>query len=159
MKIIEDFETQLWSKVEKTKDCWLWKGAKIKGYGSIRHKGKHYYVHRLVWELKNGIIPNGLMVCHHCDTPACVRLNHLFLGTQAENIKDMYAKSRNAAITKPNSFHRGEQHCRAKLTQVKADEIRSLYKQGKISQRQLAKQFGVSQKIINLIVNNKHWVN
>jgi len=154
----KDFRKNFWSRVDKSKDCWLWTGAKIKGYGSLRYQQKHKYAHRVAWELTKGAIPPNLVVCHHCDNPACVRPSHLFIGTQADNLKDMNAKGRNGAFTKPECVPRGENHCRAKLSQTKADEIRSLYTQGNWSQRKLAQKYGVSQKLIYLIVNLKHWI-
>ena len=75
--------------------CWLWTAAKDpKGYGEVRHRGKKAKAHRLSYELFVGVIPPGLMVCHHCDTPSCVAPDHLFLGTNTENILDSCRKLR-----------------------------------------------------------------
>lgn len=75
--------------------CWLWMGgAYPSGYGRMTSGGKNRRAHRGVWELVNGPIPEGLAVCHKCDTPLCVNPDHLFLGSQAANVRDMAAKGR-----------------------------------------------------------------
>lgn len=91
--------TRFWDKTQKTNTCWLWIGAhKKRGYGviSIRINGHPHniHAHRLSWIIHYGTIPDGMDVCHHCDTPACVRPDHLFLGDAAMNMADAKAKGR-----------------------------------------------------------------
>jgi HNH endonuclease len=97
---------RLWSKVAVNPDgCWLWTGARGKnGYGQITVAGRRgCRPHRVVYELFHGPIPVGLEVCHRCDHPLCLRLDHLFLGSHAENMRDMSMKGR-AACPHPSRY-------------------------------------------------------
>lgn len=75
--------------------CWEWQGAiNSDGYGVIKVAGRMRRAHRVAWEVAFGSIPAGLQVCHSCDNPRCIRVDHLLLGTQRANIQDMLAKGR-----------------------------------------------------------------
>jgi hypothetical protein len=95
-----DYADRFWAKVLRSDGCWLWSACVDEhGYGSfvrLQEDGSHRLegAHRVAWELTHGPIPDGLRVCHHCDTPPCVRPDHLFLGTQADNMADMQRKGR-----------------------------------------------------------------
>ena len=97
---------KFWNRVEKRQanECWLWIGPQNGlGYGKFRVPGNRHYAHRFSYELKNGPIPAGLFVLHHCDNPACVNPEHLFLGTQRDNIRDAMSKGRK--YTQPRATH------------------------------------------------------
>jgi len=130
--------------------CWLWTAATADGYGYVSVGGRMLLAHRLSWKIHNGPIPAGMCILHRCDVPACVNPAHLFLGTQLDNIRDRDAKKRH--VPSP-----GEHHGRAKLTDAKVVEIRTLYAMGGVSQRALAKRFGVAHSRISDIVLRKRW--
>jgi len=88
-------EERFWSRVNKTDACWLWTGYRDpNGYGSLGVDCKNRLAHRFSFELHNGAIPAGLFICHKCDVPSCVNPNHLFAGTQKENMMDCSRKGR-----------------------------------------------------------------
>lgn len=85
--------TRLWSRVDKTDTCWLWRSDKVIR-GSLVVRGTRVAAYRIAWELEHGPIPDGLWVLHKCDTPRCVRPDHLFLGTRTDNMQDAAKKGR-----------------------------------------------------------------
>lgn len=91
--------------LRKPNGCLEWTGSTNEaGYGRISIDGKTLRVHRLAWELANGPIPEGIVVCHTCDRPPCCDVTHLFLGTQIENIADMDIKERRGIRRKVQPF-------------------------------------------------------
>lgn len=136
--------------VQKTATCSLWTAHCVRdGYGSIRFRGRETGAHRVAYELFVGPIPPGLDVLHACDTPPCVRPDHLFLGTQLDNVRDMFAKGRNRTIA-------SELHHSAKLTVEHVREIRRLHASG-IARRELARRFAVRPSSIWKILRGKSW--
>jgi hypothetical protein len=142
---------RFWSKVDKTGECWIWTAGKDKdGYGKFAvtlprvglptgapSKQRHMRAHIFSWEMANGChVPEGSVIMHSCDTPACVNPAHLSPGTQAENRADCGAKGRNAAGSRsgahmqPHRMPRGERHYAATITEANVRDIRALSAQG-----------------------------
>lgn len=117
---------RFWAKVNKTDGCWLWTGCIWPGgYGRFSvGRRKRYRAHRIAWVLTHGSIPDELDALHKCDTPLCVRPDHLFLGTHDDNMKDCASKGRTRCAKKTHCpqghplsgdnlyTYRGERCCR-----------------------------------------------
>lgn len=87
--------------------CWLWTGYRNRdGYGRLKVARRMTLAHRLSYALVHGPIPSGKLVCHHCDTPACARPDHLFLGTDRDNAADKIRKGRQFTILNPATVAR-----------------------------------------------------
>lgn len=151
MKGIPFFAERFWLRVTKTRGCWFWLASTDgDGYGQVCRDGRLRKSHRVAWEMARGPIPAGALVLHKCDTPACVRLSHLFLGTPSDNRRDCVAKGR-------TNLPCGNQHWCAKLTATKALRIRHLEKAG-WTLRALALKFAVSVRTVQKIVDGETWV-
>jgi hypothetical protein len=136
--------------------CRVWQGPiNHAGYGQNGRRGR---VHRWVWESVHGPIPAGMVVMHLCDNRPCFRLDHLRLGTQAENNADRKHKGRNAKNPKRPVWleKRGEDHAQAKLTENQIAGIKALALQG-IKDRVVAEIYGVSRSHISNIRRGKVW--
>lgn len=155
MKIYEraPMRERFWKHVRKTKSCWRWRGSHGQdGYGRITPDGEglrncNYMAHRASWEIHNGPIPPGLLVCHSCDVRDCVNPDHLFLGSPDDNHRDMLSKHRHA---------HGERGGNAKLTAESVLEIRKLHAIG-ASMYGLGKRFNVGPTTIAYIVKRQTW--
>lgn len=119
------------------------------GYGVFMIDGKSYNSHRISYELFVGRIPKGQFVLHKCDNRQCIAPQHLFLGTQADNIKDMKNKKR-------NSCGIGEKHGHSKLTIIQVKEIKKLIQLGH-KQTTIAKKFNISTQTIADIKAKRSW--
>ncbi len=127
--------------------CWQWLKCIVPtGYGQQAIRRKPYTTHRIAWALWRGPIPSKLHVCHTCDNRACVNPRHLFLGTHADNMRDMYRKSRRKAA-------RGEQASKAKLT---ASQVLAIRKDPR-TLRAIGADYGVCHSNILAIKQRKHW--
>lgn len=139
-------EERYWSKVDKSGDCWLWQASTNtnNGYGRFwaNKEAGHTLAHRFVWELVNGPIPDGMEVCHSCDTPACVRPEHLFLGSHSDNIADCVAKGRNNL---------------QELTVEQVLEIKERLKKGGETQVEIAKDYPITRGAIYHIKTGSTW--
>lgn len=146
-------EVYFWARVRHLNvhlyDCWEWIPLPTSnGYGR-NHKvilGEKF-CHRIAWVFSIGKIPDGMKVLHYCDNRRCCNPKHLFLGTQADNIRDMCDKSRQP---------KGETQGKAKLTEKQVKEIRYLYDLG-YKQKELAFKFGVVQQTVSNIIREYNW--
>lgn len=143
-------EARFLAKVDKTGEngCWIWTAYKNPdGYGEFHIDGKTCKTHRIAYELWKGEIPDGLLVRHQCNTPACVNPEHLEVGTPRDNVDDMVRAGR-------QNCGRGEAHGSAKLTEAQISDIRSRVGQ---TQQEIADEFGVSQQQISKIWRGERW--
>lgn len=119
------------------------------GHRNIGFRGRRVGVHRVAWILANGEVPNGIDVLHRCDVPSCVNVDHLFLGTHADNNADRDRKGRHRPL-------RGSANGYAKLSEYQVIEIREHLANGE-TQRAIAKRYGVSQYAIWTIAAGRRW--
>ena len=121
-------------------DCWNWIGGKSKNYGALTFNKKSYRAHRVSYQIFKGEIPEQMLVCHHCDNPACINPDHLFLGSWSDNMKDAWEKGR---MTRNGKI---------KLTIKQIKEIK------KLSDRHadIAKKYGVTRSRISQIKRKKY---
>jgi len=133
--------------------CWVWTAStRAAGsgfrYGQFSYLGYPEWAHRVAWMLWRGEIPVRLQVCHSCDNTLCVNPNHLFLGTQQDNIDDMMKKGRDACV--------GERNRSARLTVKAVHLIRDWHASGR-SFRSIAKALGVHRQTIADVVQGRSW--
>lgn len=132
---------------EPNSGCWLWLGAlNPKGYGQVHVKGVTLAAHRRSWQLHQGQIPDGLHVLHRCDNRMCVNPDHLFLGTNGDNVADRTKKGRHVSVI-------GENQSRSKLTE---QDVRSI-RQDPRHNTTIAGELGVSNVLISMVKRRKIW--
>lgn len=153
---IMDYQAMFWAKVQRTDSCWIWTACKNdKGYGNLRIRGKGCLAHRVAYQFTFGDIPKGMNVLHKCDNPACVNPNHLWLGTLADNNRDMIAKGRaRLGIGKGNHFSKPRRG--NKLTVENVREIRNRVANGE-RQQDIADLFGITNSLVSTIASRKRW--
>ena len=148
-----DERARFWSKVQigGLFDCWEWQGARDgAGYGAVWLSSQQQQrSSRVAYMWAHGLtsLSADVFVCHHCDNPRCVNPAHLFAGSPADNSADRNAKGRTT---------HGAKHGMAKLTEAQIPAIRQRLVEGK-TQRQIATEFGISQRVIGQIKNNTLW--
>jgi hypothetical protein len=136
-------EERFWEKVEKSEGCWLWTAAHNGvGYGVIGTgaKNRSRLAHRFSYELANGPIPEKTWVLHKCDNPGCVNPEHLFLGNNTSNVRDMHSKGRGWGGMGPE----------------KAYEILWRWASGE-NRRKIAADCGVSLHVVKDIAQRRSW--
>ena len=145
------FAARFFNKFRKADGCWNWLANKCNGYGQLSRGRKMPPIsaHRVSWIIYRGPIPEGMWVLHQCDNRACVNPDHLFLGTAQDNTNDMMKKGRDG-----HGCCYGETAYNHKLTEDVVLQIRSSVG---VKQRDLAKRFGVCQRVIFDIIHRKIW--
>lgn len=159
MPAYQPLETRFWAKVAKgtASACWVWTGAMQRhGYGIIKEERgvrRSALAHRVAWRLAHPHDDiDGLNICHRCDNPRCVNVEHLFVGTQLENMRDCRQKGR--IVSKGRS---GEAHPLSKLTRADVANIRRVHAMGQTTQDELAETYGVRQSTISKIIRGQRW--
>lgn len=150
--------------------CLIWQGhVNRDGYGVVHIKRVKYLAHRVAYADRCGPIEPKMMCCHHCDTPSCVNPDHIFLGTQKDNIGDCVRKGRHGSTTKresrpkgnshwtrqkPDGVPRGESSGTSKLTEEKVRAIRSDLSK---NNREMGEIMGVSHRTISSVRLGRIW--
>ena len=152
-KITEKRAARFWSRVDKQGqyDCWNWKGKphRGQGYGGFRLgvRNQTFRVNRVAWLLTKGPIPDGMLVCHHCDNRMCVNPSHLFLGTYANNNRDRAVKGRGCG-RKNNSGPR-----------LRPSDVRAIRREAAsgVKRVAIARNYGVSYAAVWAILSGRSW--
>jgi hypothetical protein len=149
-----NFSERFWSKVDRSggpDQCWPWLASTdSNGYGKFYVGGKLQKSPRVAFFLIIGHWP--IAALHRCDNAICVNPNHLFEGSQADNMKDMREKGRHSY-----KAHLGSKNGRAKITESKVDEIRCLYRENNLTQRAIGEMFGLSNQMVSRIIAGLAW--
>ncbi len=145
---------RFWSKVRLpdligTDECWLWMACCTKlGYGRFYFCHEQMSAHRASYIFSIGPIPDDLFVLHHCDNPPCVNPAHLFLGTNADNVKDAINKSR---------WPVGDHHSQHRLTADQVIELRGRFLTDNITKKELAAEYGITDVMVGKIIRRERW--
>lgn len=144
---------RFWAKVDRRgpDDYWPWIGGHDK-YGVIYVDGRLQKAHQVSLILDGQDIPAGAVVCHRCDNGLCVNPSHLWVGSQSDNVRDMYEKGRAG-----DRWIRGEEHSNAVLTWDRGRELRRRREEFGATYDMLAEQFGVSRTTAHCVVTGKTW--
>lgn len=149
-------EELFWKKVNKNapNGCWEYNNERCgKMHAPVTFKGVHTHAHRISWELHHGKIPKGKFILHNCDNGICVNPAHLRIGTQKENMHDMFSRGRGYKFP----VRKGEQHGMAKISEEDVREIRKSYASGDVSQWDLARKYKIGQTQIGRIIKKEVW--
>lgn len=149
-KYLIKLQERLFKKTKEENGCWIWmKGKDLYGYGRTTIKNTSISAHRASWIAWKGDIPDKIYVLHKCDNPQCINPDHLFLGTQKDNMKDMISKKRDLKA-------KGENSGTSKLKNEQIEQIEQIRESIK-SSYDISKDFNVSASNIRAIRNNKTW--
>lgn len=151
---------KFWDLVEKSEGCWEWKGSKHRGkYGVLSAFDRSVRAHRFSFIIHFGYISSSVLVCHSCDNPGCVRPDHLWVGTQQDNIADRDTKGRtaageqNGAKTQPQTRPRGEKHGNSVFTEEVVKNVLRRNEKPSV----IAAELGVSESAIKHIKKRRTW--
>lgn len=146
----EALAARLWPRVILGDGCWEWTGPRNpNGYGTLAFEGRPQRAHRAAWEVSRGPIPAGAHVLHRCDNPPCVRPDHLFLGSNKDNVADRHAKGRDA-------HNKGESGGRAKLKNQDIYDIRAAAARG-AGLGDLARRYRLNHGTVWAVVHRRSW--
>ena len=144
---------RFWSKVHETNGCWVWLAStNSDGYGLFWIGTRIEHSHRMAWVFTNGPIPTRMCVLHRCDNPSCCNPEHLFLGTHADNMRDMANKGRGVGASQP-----GPCNPMAKLTWGKVRMMRAMQASDRYQTQELADIFKVDSGHIRNIICGHRW--
>lgn len=146
------------SRIKKTDACWLWVAATTAhyGHGVLRFKNKMVKAHRVSWEIFRGEVPEGMCVLHKCDIPNCVNPDHLFIGTQTDNMKDMDSKGRRGRRSEGVGKSLGSKNGATKMTDADIIAIREVPARRGVGAA-LAAKFGISHSSVVRIRSRETW--
>jgi hypothetical protein len=149
---------RFWAKVDVrgADECWPWLGSKAgSGYGELRlERSRRKKVASVIaFELENGPVPDGLLVCHTCDNPPCCNARHLFAGTHKDNAADASAKGRLKLSVRSQ---KGVENGNSRLTEDNVRHIRALIAEGQ-NNTAIGRVFGVTNSVISMIRLGKSW--
>lgn len=133
--------------VDHETGCWNWTAGTVRGYGSLKHDGISIGAHRASYEHHHGPIPDGLCACHKCDNRACINPEHLFLGSQAENVADMDAKGRRVSP-------KGSGNSQAKINEADVMAIRAAVG---VTHKALGERYGITRSAVQAIRAGRNW--
>lgn len=154
-------EIQFWGALVPKNGCWEWSGAGTgKGHGRLRWSGRQVCAHRLAAYLSGLISALDLeagvggpdLVLHHCDNPLCCNPDHIYVGTQSQNLRDAYVRGRRVPY-----HERGTAHPNSRFTDAQIREVRKLYALGGKTQAQIAELFGASQTWVSQVIRRKRY--
>lgn len=150
-------EQRFWRNVKRAgpDECWVYGSGR--GYGRIGTGGQHAPLvgaHCFSYELHHGPIPEGQVVLHSCDNPACVNPAHLEAGTQQKNVRDMVARGRQPDYERTTPDVRGERNGHSRLSEADVRDIRSRRAEGRAA---LARAYGLSEWAIRDVLSGKNW--
>jgi hypothetical protein len=150
---------EAWSMPEPNSGCWIWLGNighhKTGDRARMSVRNKKTFAYRAAYEAYSGkTIPEGMVICHRCDNPICVNPDHLWVGTQADNLRDMYRKRRHVVVYHiGHSRNNGENNPRARLTVDNVIAIRNSTE----TSAELGRRYGVSRLTIRDVRSRRNW--